>query len=1093
MNCTTIKKMASVATTLILPLSGLHSQTLPKQNVDPLVKASAYGDKSVYSYSSPNGPDKTPIALPWTLFHPHDFGSAKIVFSGRGVRPEGIVPDAGIHPRIFFSPEDLPAIRERIKTDRAAHEAWLNILAYANALKMTYDENADYAKPDRSGWHMHGRLSGEYLNYLGRYNDPKREDYYSLFADGKTPVEFLKSHKATDFLTFAAPEAYRCLIDDDAAAGRRLAAAVVNVIGLEQKRRAAEDKPVKPGEPPNPSTSPFVATNLGLIYDFICNYMTPEQRSAVHDELVTITAWHDNYGTFNNGDRSGSNFATFTYWLIGLMSIQGEPGFNDLKFLGMYRGWRNFFNVSFFDSSAAFEGEGKLLFGLDGVVAMDRVAPKYGLELLSHHPLIRAHYAKFTALSILPTMDQFAGFDLLGGMGMPSLTTPQDVVVAHYLYPNDATIDYVYRITVHDDYSKLPSSMWQTWNKSITSAIFATSYNPADTPDKLNLPLTFFCGQRSLMMTRSSWDRNATMLTMHVRGASGGHPYRDRNSIQLSGQGRGWITSPFRDAGGWACNIVRIDHSDQNESTPARVVDYEDAVNATFMTGDAKYCWDWVWGSTAINRQGAPLTGDDVIKGNVDIGPGWKPVEQSFNDFAYIKSERPVFKEPLKLRASWIALDGVIDSIFRHEHLPVLKCFRTAGLVRGPRPYVLVVDDVERDGMPTPYEWNLTLQPDLVRYKNTQGLGQAGDIILTGSNSLNSDGNLKAGEPALLLRVLECVGKRQPVDIQLREGIKAEKLNILSMRTTAVSPEFKTLLYAFRMGDPLPVTQVRLASPGAPMMAAVEFPGQRDAIMFTPQAIGKTDVEVKRDGASIVSLNKPVPPLNDPDSDGLTNRLEQIPRKVALLRQQSFDPLKQPGFLAGWRFDKIEDGAYSPLPGSDSSVQPVPQGDSRPIEGVAGRQAMLTSTLGFIIPTSFTSQLKDRPFTVSFCVKTRDEASGVLVNFDNGGPHSAYFPIYQGSLHAFDASIPASSLSSWTQLTVTSDGKTVKLYHNGVLENSIEKRIEFGKEFKLGGTDKFLGDPGAAFQEICFYQTELTPKAVEDLFLWDRYGAVDAK
>ena len=248
------------------------------------------------------------------------------------------------------------------------------------------------------------------------------------------------------------------------------------------------------------------------------------------------------------------------------MAIEGEPGFNDLKFLGLYRGWRNFFNYSFFDSGAAYEAEGKLLFGLDAVVAFDRVAPKYGLELLSQHPLVRSHYAKFTALSVLPTQDTYVIFDILGKMG-GSLCTPQDLVVAHYLYPHDATIDFVYRTTVGDDYRNLPMP-GHSWNNLITDAIFATSHHPEITPDKLSLPLTFFCGQRSMLMTRSSWDKNATMLTMHVRGASGGHPYRDRNGIMLSGQGRTWVTIPNKDIGGWACNTLLIDEAEQTQPLP---------------------------------------------------------------------------------------------------------------------------------------------------------------------------------------------------------------------------------------------------------------------------------------------------------------------------------------------------------------------------------------------------------------------------------------------------------------------------------------------------------------------------------------------
>ena len=534
--------------------------------------------------------------------------------------------------------------------------------------------------------------------------------------------------------------------------------------------------------------------------------MTPDQKKLLHDELVLSSAWADNYGTFNNAEASRSNWATFTYWVWDLMAIEGEPGFNDLKFLGLYRGWRNFFTYSFFDSGAAYEAEGKLLFGMDAVVAFDRVAPKYGLELLSQHPLVRAHYAKFTALSVLPIQDKYAIFDILGGMG-GGLCTPQDLVVAHYLYPNDATIDFVYRTTVGDDYRTLPMP-GHSWNNLITCGIFATSHHPEITPEKLNLPLSFFCGQRAMMMTRSSWDKNATMLTMHVRGASGGHPYPDRNGIMLAAQGRTWVTIPGKDIGPWACNTTLIDGAGQTPTTPARVVDYVDAREATFMTGDAKYCWDWVWRVAGKNKQGTDIHYEDVVNNNVDTGPSWKLVDMCFNDFAYAKSARPIYSKPLKFSAHWLAPDGVLSPYMRQVNTPVLRSFRTAGIVRGPRPYVLVVDDVQRDPMPTRYDWNLTLPEDVVELKEKKGLGAAGDIILAGKASLAADGTLKPGEPALLVRILACQGN--PVaELGLRE-----KSNILTIHTVAAAPDFKFMLHAFRTGDPLPTTVVELQAHG---------------------------------------------------------------------------------------------------------------------------------------------------------------------------------------------------------------------------------------------------------------------------------------
>ena len=187
--------------------------------------------------------------------------------------------------------------------------------------------------------------------------------------------------------------------------------------------------------------------------------------------------------------------------------------------------------------------------------------------------------------------------------------------MAHYLYPNDATIDFVYRTTVGDDYRTLPCRAI-AGTISSPMPIFATGHHPEITPEKLNLPLTFFCGQRAMMMTRSSWDKNATMLTMHVRGASGGHPYRDRNGIMLSGKGRTWITIPGHggEVDGRLCNTVLIDGADQSNTTPGRVVDFVDKPLATFTVGDTKYCWDWVWSKasrtlTTTNSEGKTCGG----------------------------------------------------------------------------------------------------------------------------------------------------------------------------------------------------------------------------------------------------------------------------------------------------------------------------------------------------------------------------------------------------------------------------------------------------------------------------------------------------
>lgn len=1060
-------------------LAVVISQTGRADEIDPLVKASAYGDKTVWSY---HGKDP----LPWSGFKPKDFGSTKVEFDGKGVRSVGRVPAGGVHPRIFFSPEDLPAIRRRIKEDRAAGEAWKNVLCYANAMKLTYDEKADYAQPDwmKGGFHVHGRVP---VWRFGGY-DPKREDYYRLLAAGQKPPKTYEKDSPATFFKVASVEALRCLIEDDAEAAKTLAAAVTTAVSLEQERRSKEDKPVAPGQPPKPSTPRLACANLGLVYDFLFNWMTPEQRRIVHDELVVISAWSDNYGSFNDAEASRSNWACFNYWVWDLLALHGEPGFNDLKFLGLYRGWRNFYTYSFFDSGAAYEAEGKLLFGLDAAVAMDRIAPEFDLEPLTWHPLPRRYLASFVARSMLPARGSYAVFDILGGMGT-GLTTPIDLVVAKYLFPEDRALDFVYRAHVGDDYRNLPSSLHHIVNEVVPAAIFATAYDPGLRVEDLDLPLSFFCGQRALLMARSSWDTDATFFTMHVRGASGGHPYPDRNGIMLAAQGRPWITIPSKDIGGWAMNTVLVDGAEQTETTPGRVVDVSDGPEASFMTGDTKYCWDWVWGSAAKTRDGQPVTAAHVAAGDVDTGASWSLVERSFNDFAWTKSEQPAYRRALKECPSWIAPQGILTPVIRQSNAPVLRSFRTAGLVRGPRPYVILVDDVQRDPLPARYDFNLTLPADVTQVRAPSGLGMEGDIILSGTASLDATGGIKPGEPALLVRVLECRGERLSITVAPREN-----LVLLSLATRAVAPDFKVLLHAFRMGEPLPTT----TWDDAHASVTVVFPEQKDVIGFKSATDGKTAVAITRDGRAIATVDRQAAPLADPDSDRLTSRLRAIPDRLAALEKRAYDPLAEGRFVGGWQFDEPTGVAIQPLPGSFKGLAAIqPREFDRVVEGPGGRHAIGIGKTMLAVPLPAGDPQGKSPFTVAAWLKTKPGAfMGRLIEIEG----AFKLELIQGRLRLSGPSNwlfdnwSSSMLASWTHVALVFDGKQVHTYRNGIPMSSVpvrDRKIRIAGGMKLGGDDVY-GDAECAVSGLLFYASALAPDAVEDLYLWQKFGAAAA-
>jgi hypothetical protein len=383
--------------------------------------------------------------------------------------------------------------------------------------------------------------------------------------------------------------------------------------------------------------------------------------------------------------------------------------------------------------------------------------------------------------------------------------------------------------------------------------------------------------------------------------------------------------------------------------------------------------------------------------------------------------------------------------------------------------------------MPTRYDWNLTLPADVVELKPAKGLGVAGDIILAGKASLEADGTLKPGEPGFLIRVLDCKGQRMPGESGLRGNA-----NILSIRAQSVAPDFKVLLHAFRMGDPLPVTRWNSAR----RVVSVGFPEQKDQLVFNTGAGGKTHVTVSRDGKQLLKLTREPEPFVDSESDALTDRVKRIPARLGALRKQGYHPAKQAGLLAGWAFDGTKDGSFKPWQGSVPAALPVPATDIRAVPGPGGRSATALGKDGLTLPWDFAAN-HTAPFTLAFWVKTPGGSGSLLNNNAHMGMSfdlrfdairfNTFKSWSEGGMNS------AAMLSSWTHLAASFDGETMRLYRNGMplMDTPANgRKITWGKELTLGG-----GGNDVSFADLCFYQNAMSPGEVEDLYLWGKYLA----
>ncbi len=846
---------------------------------------SPFAGMSCTSYSSykKGGEQINPL---WGSIVPDDFGSREVTFDSTGIKPVNQTPAPGVHPRILCTPDDLADIRRRLKETRCGQEAWKDLLCYTNLMKGKYDPKADYAQTPTPIMN-NGVPSRVPLTRMsvGSKNAVAAARYQALIKGDST-------QEVGGFWQVFPLEAFRCWIEDDNAAGEDLAKAVSTALKIEQAKRAAALQ----GKT-EPLQQPIAGIHLAYTYDFLYKWLPADQRKAIHDELANGTWNHDNYGTFNDATNSRSNWATFSYWLIEVLAIEGEPGFNDLKVRGMYRGWRNLFTYGWFESGATYEGEAKNQLGMDGIMAFAIRAKAYGFDNLCAHPYVRAYAANFLPKSVIPTRDGFVKYDLLGGCHAKPF--PEDMLGLKFVMPNDKIIDWVYRSAVGENYENIPnrceSGMFDPTvgggyhNPLLYFLIYATDFDPANNdPGKLGLSDTFFCGERALMMTRSSWDKDALMLNLHVRQANGGHPFADRNSIMVAGAGRVWAPIYGWGENGWK-NVhnseVVIDDHPQADHIPARMVDFADNPQATFAVGDAKYAWDWNWKFNDPNGQKGMYTVDDFKNNTIQVDKGWDLEPHSVNDFSYLKRSFKYLTDPLSIEPDWIKPKGAIRPIARQENDPVQRAFRTAGLVRGAHPYALVVDDIQKDDQAHDYTWYMTLEYDAQIAKLTRTNDHEMDIILTGGDpaqtgqagkeplppKLDPAATIPAGQPMLLVRFLNYnTDANAEIKAEAKEPTiledappadytkhQAQRIRRLAVPAHTISPNFKVLIYAYHQGDALPATGWKNDH-----SLGVSWSDQADQINFASASCGKTNVTITRGPDMLVALNKEIAPLD---------------------------------------------------------------------------------------------------------------------------------------------------------------------------------------------------------------------------------------
>lgn len=747
-------------------------------------------------------------------------GQRPVNWDFAGIREISHAPDSGIHPRIFFGPDEIVNIQNRLATTTSGQAVSKQIHAFTTLLNLgnNYSHNAPYGKD---------AFGERYIDNQGFWNS--NSYYEKLIAENPNAwdgADLKRKHLAA---TTMALEGFECLInagkfdpDTDESYDDRmadLAKALTFWATL-----AIDDPEVN-------STSNkynnFGGIHSALAYDFAFNAMTETQRSVVRQALAKITPEVPRHGAYLPAFANQSNWSTLnSFEIIINLAIEYEPGYKPDLTERWMRAYHNFINYGWYESGAGYEGLGKNYQYVSTMIA----CAKRGYSLLGH-PHVRAYGTQFLPAIMQPFGHGVTSYDVWGGSGHDAETggykfNSADVVGLKWAFPNEPKIDWVWRNYIEKTWNLSSTGyVYQQirpddsyFNYLIPAAVFAADYSTDDwqTQADQNVDLGYFADDRGLAVLKSGTDADALAVQFHCRQDMGGHTHGDRNDFTLSALGRIWVrksyggsqfqpsyfhSMPMIDGKGMGVGDPDGDKCRQ----PGTILDWNPRIEITTVAGDATYpyTWEFDWQPRPANQDHSRLGMD-----------GWEKVTETWNDFQMIPRDEPHFDIPWYDYPHWHQADR-FERMVKREYNPMEKVYRTVAMVRGEKPFVLIADDLKKDDDEHQFEWLAQIARDLTidtMIVNLNNENYRNDVILKEPEA--------TGNRRLLVRILNNEnfdGTTAPArmdTIEYFDYFSGNPYNSnpnyvrprLIVESNSVEPDFKFLLFPFYENDELPVT-----------------------------------------------------------------------------------------------------------------------------------------------------------------------------------------------------------------------------------------------------------------------------------------------
>ena len=520
----------------------------------------------------------------------------------------GRTPILGVHPRILFGPDELPAIRNRIRSTGSGKKAY-EILKRA------------------TGQLRSGHLQSFYRALINGDRNAIREIGECFWLD-----------KARMILSY---EAYVILIEDIRGSRAddlaRALTTFAEITGGFYKKNVCQWT----------GDDHFALADLAYAYDFAHHILTDSQRIRIRQAVASRLNSRFGYGMeMAKNDRiAPPNFQMhgMSYYLLNL-AFEGQPGISSsLNEKAEALAW-DFVQREIHRDGTPREDMHYFNFGMEHGAEAFIAMTRRGHDIINHD-----NYRKMLNWYIYSVEPYGYKFSTHGDTIRQGGGLMDNYTLLKYAWPDNLPLDYAWRNRMGDNYER-----FNQFHDYLLPAIFGADLIPeSKNAAAIGMPLAFYSEERGFSVARSSWENDAMSLRFSSRVDlhTTGHYHSDQNNFTLSARGRDWIKDwgyhSYRD---FQHNLVLIDGRAQGYFPSASdfpVFIHNDVI--TTSVGDAKYAYTYRWihksrkGASGYKRYSWELEPgvDQAGRTNTTWRSIWNPVQKAFRTISLIRGRHP--------------------------------------------------------------------------------------------------------------------------------------------------------------------------------------------------------------------------------------------------------------------------------------------------------------------------------------------------------------------------------------------------------------------------------------------------------------------